>query len=136
MRLFERLFATKRSPELTGAPVRRRLKTYQAESGYVYQYVYLGKREEGSGARFLEAYVFEASADRKTWFQTAILLRRSALSPWQAEQGRELAAPERYAVAKIALMRVMDELDAPGLLREPAEVTPAMAREILRQLDL
>ena len=37
-------FFTKKAVPLSGAPPIRRLKTYSAQSGYVYQYFYEGQR--------------------------------------------------------------------------------------------
>lgn len=117
---------------LTGAPAVRRLKNYQAGTGYVYQYVYLGQRRKG---REVE-YVFDSSADRKTWFPVSITVPDSALTGWEHDQRRALTGAERYAVAKLALMARFDEAEAPGLLREPVLVTGAAARQILANLGI
>jgi hypothetical protein len=54
--MFRRFFAPKPVP-LSGAPAIRRMKTYSAQSGYVYQYFYEVQRP---GTEF----VFSVSADR------------------------------------------------------------------------
>ena len=41
--MFRNFFSKKPLP-LTGAPAVRRLKSYSAQSGYVYQYFYEGQR--------------------------------------------------------------------------------------------
>src|SRR5262245_516355 len=45
--VFRKLFAKKKAP-LTGVPAVRRMKTYSAQSGYVYQYYYEGRRDLSS----------------------------------------------------------------------------------------
>ncbi len=59
---FRGLFQKKTLP-LTGAPAVRRMKTYSAQSGYVYQYYFEGYRPlpVESGVEF----VFQISSDRK-----------------------------------------------------------------------
>lgn len=136
MGIFDRLIGKKRTPELTGAPAVRRVKTYQAESGYVYQYVYAGKRDNGSTASRVEEFAFDVSADRKTWFRVTVEVSQAALSSWEQGAARNLSDTERYAVAKMALMRAFDQVEAPGDLREPVVLTMGSALEILSTLDL
>lgn len=117
---------------LTGAPSIRRLKSYQANSGYVYQYVYLGQRRKGREVEF----VFDSSADRKTWFCVSITVPDNSVRGWEEEHSRTLTGTERYAIAKLALMARFDEVEAPGILRDPVTVSEAAAREILVTLDI
>lgn len=123
-----------RAPEvpLTGAPAVRRLKSYQAGSGYVYQYVYRGQRRKGRDVE----YVFDSSADRKTWFPVSITVPDSSVAGWEHDHRRTLTGTERYAVAKLALMARFDEAEAPGLLREPITVSDPAARQILATLGI
>ena len=124
----------RREPDLplTGAPAVRRLKSYQAGSGYVYQYVYRGQRRKG---REVE-YVFDSSADRKTWFPVSITVPDSSVAGWEHDHQRTLTGTERYAVAKLALIARFDETEAPGLLREPITVSDPAARQILATLGI
>ena len=46
-----RNFFTKKPLPLTGAPAVRRLKSYSAQSGYVYQYFYEGQRHSVAAAK-------------------------------------------------------------------------------------
>ncbi|MCC6588873.1 MAG: hypothetical protein IT168_19410 [Bryobacterales bacterium] len=136
MGIFDRLLGNKRTPELSGAPTVRRVKTYQAESGYVYQYIYGGKRDKGRSGNRLEEFAFDVSADRKTWFRVMVEVSQTALSGWETREARSLTETERYAVSKMALMRAFDQVEAPGDLREPVVVTAQSAVEILSTLDL
>lgn len=111
-------------PPLAGAPAVRRLKTYSAASGYVYQYFY-------EGHRGIE-YVFQVSADRRTYFSVTVMLSDAAL----AASPRELNSTERYAIAKMALFQAFDERAAPDQMRQPVQVQPADLEAIAGQLGL
>ena len=90
----------------------RRLKTYTGQTGYVYQYYFVGKRAalEGDPEAPATEYIFDVSADRKTTFAVSIFLQPPALAEWAAARGRNLSAPEQYAAAKLRLMRGFDEI--------------------------
>jgi hypothetical protein len=109
--VLESLFSKKNS--LTGAPAVRRMKTYSASSGYVYQYFYEGQRRLGGrgGARI--EFVFAISADRATWRPVSVMLPDDAMAEWQAARDRELSSSERHAVAKLALFQAFDERPIP-----------------------
>jgi hypothetical protein len=117
---------------LSGAPAVRRQKTYSAASGFAYQYYYLGRREGRKGTE----YVFEVSADRKTFFNVCVLLSGDALEPWEAAHGRALAATERYAIAKMALYQAFDERADPVLMRMDVHVRAPDAEAILAALGI
>lgn len=125
--VFRKLFG--RKPELlTGAPAVRRMKTYSAQSGYVYQYFYEGHR----GGE----YVFHVSADRKTWFDTSVFVEEDVIRSWEESHSRELSASERYAIAKMALFQAFDERETPELMKSPVEVSREGVETILETLDL
>ena len=113
-------------PPLTGAPAVRRLKSYSAASGYVYQYFYEGRR----GAE----YVFQVCGDRRTYFSVAVSLSDAALEAWQKEGARELNSTERYAVAKMALFQAFDECPGPAGMRQPIRVRRRDLAAIAEQL--
>jgi hypothetical protein len=133
--VFEKLFSKKEAP-LTGAPPIRRLKTYSAQSGYVYQYCYEGQRPfqqaGGSGTEF----VFAVSADRKSWRASKVLLPDSAVAAWEAAHARELSSTERYAVAKMALFQAFDERETPALMKADILVREADVEGIVETLGL
>ena len=114
----------------------RRLKTYSAQSGYVYQYYYEGHRDFRSGAESGVEFVFSISADRKTWHQTSILVNDSAIHDWEARHARELSPTERYAVAKLALFQAFDERTAPGQMKDEVRVRQADVEAIIETLGL
>ncbi|MGA2905265.1 MAG: hypothetical protein ABSD98_15660, partial [Candidatus Korobacteraceae bacterium] len=81
----------------------RRLKTYTGQTGYVYQYYFVGKRPaiEGDAEAPSTEYIFDVSADRKTTFAVSIFLPPQALAAWADTRGRSLSEPEQYAAAKL-----------------------------------
>ena len=76
--MLRNFFAKKPAP-LTGAPAVRRMKSYSAQSGYVYQYFYEGQRPFRSGGESGIEYVFTVSADRKTFHPVSVLVGEAAL---------------------------------------------------------
>jgi hypothetical protein len=90
----------------------RRLKTYTAQTGFVYQYYFVGQREALAGDPENPAteYVFDVTSDRKTTFAVSVFLPASALQSFSATHGRTLSAPERYAAVKLRLMQGFDEI--------------------------
>ncbi len=89
----------------------RRLKTYTGETGYVYQYYFVGQRPalpqaaEGPATEF----VFDVTSDNKTTFAVSIFLRKDAIEAWEHLHGRSLTDAEQYAAAKMRLLRGFDE---------------------------
>ncbi len=91
----------------------RRVKSYSAANGYVYQYCfYEGNRTSYEGKPAGE-FVYAVSADRKTTFPLRIIVRQSALFHWASSNGRPLTSSEEYAVAKIRLLQAFDEGSVP-----------------------
>ncbi len=95
----------------------RRMKTYTAQTGYVYQYYFVGKRPALANAPQAPAteYVFDVTSDRKTTFSVSVFLRPDALTAWAASRGRALGDSEQYAAVKLRLMQAFDEV--PDMLR-------------------
>jgi hypothetical protein len=82
----------------------RRLKTYTGQTGYVYQYYFVGKRA-----------ALEGDPDAPT-FAVSVFLQPQALATWLAVRGRALSEPEQYAAVKLRLMQAFDEI--PDMLNE------------------
>jgi|SRR5882724_102512 len=118
--MFRKVFEKKEQP-LTGAPVVRRLKTYSAESGYVYQYSYQGQRPHATGTEF----VFTISADRKSWHPLSVIVTRDAMHAWEHSHDRRLSSTEVYAVAKMSLFAALDERASPAEMHEAVFVGEA-----------
>jgi hypothetical protein len=133
--VFEKLFRKKETP-LTGAPAVRRLKTYSAQSGYVYQYCYEGLRPFQQSGDSGTEFVFSLSADRKLWHPCKVLLSDSAVHSWETAHERELSPTECYAIAKMALFQAFDERATPALMKADVLVRNADVDGIVETLDL
>jgi len=90
----------------------RRVKTYTAQTGYVYEYYFVGKREALAGDPFAPSieFVFDVSPDRKTIFAVSVFLLPRALDAFAVERGRDLSEPEQFAGAKLCLQKGFDEI--------------------------
>jgi len=132
--VFEKFF--KKETPLTGAPAVRRLKTYSAQSGYVYQYCYEGQRRFQHSGESGTEFVFNISADRRTWRACKVLLPDSAVTSWEGAHERELSATERYAIAKMALFQAFDERATPALMKADIVVRSADVEAIVETLGL
>jgi hypothetical protein len=133
--MLRNLFAKETSP-LTGAPAVRRLKSYSAQSGYVYQYFYEGQRAFRGGGESGAEFVFTVSADRKTSHPVSVLVAESALRAWEQAHARTLSSTERYAVSKMALFQAFDERATPDLMKQEVRVRAADVAAILETLGL
>jgi len=133
--VFRSLFSKKNAP-LTGTPPVRRLKTYSAQSGYVYQYYYEGHRDFRAGADTGVEFVFSISADRKNWRATSVLVSQAAIREWEESHARQLSSTEWYAVAKMALFQAFDERTAPGQMKDEVRVRAADVDAIIETLGL
>jgi len=89
------------------------MKTYTGETGYVYQYYFVGKREAIASDPEAPAmeYVFDTTSDRKITFAVSIFLKPEAVRAWAGAHGRELTDSEQYAAAKMRLLRGFDEVE-------------------------
>jgi hypothetical protein len=119
-----------RKRKLSGAPATRRLKTYAAQTGYVYDYYFEGSRTSGAGTEF----VFSVSASREKFVLVTVIAGETAFEAWQAAHDRQLSSTERYAVAKMALFQAFDERASPDLMKQAVKVRPADVDAIAEQL--
>ena len=107
---WKKLFSRKPEP-LRGAPDVRRLKTYSAESGFVYLYSFSGLRINQRDTEVGTEYVFEVTSDRKNWWYATVFLGHSLMNEWMRHHSRDLSASERYGIAKIALNQMFDSIE-------------------------
>jgi len=91
-----------------GAP--RRLKTHSAQTGYVYEYYFVGKRRTLPGEAVGIEFIFDVSSDRKTKYAVSVFVTDDALSEWASAHGRVLSDPETYAAAKMRLLQGFDQI--------------------------
>lgn len=103
----------------------RRIKTYSAQSGFVYRYHYLGHRPFRQGGAAGTEFVFGVSADRRAWGPVGIRIAASAVAAWEKSRLRELSATEVYALAKMALFQAFDEQSNPAHMQADVHVSEA-----------
>jgi hypothetical protein len=89
----------------------RRIKSYSAQTGYVYEYYFVGRRRALPDELPASEFIFDVSSDRKTRFAVSVFLSDAAVSDWAGAHGRLPTEPEQYAAAKLRLLRGFDEID-------------------------
>lgn len=132
---FSRFFVRRPPPELPlkGRRPVARVKSYSAMSGYVYEYTYLGYRDEAA----VRVHVFQVSPDRKSWRPLEVTIPDCSLAEWEQTHERTLNEAERYAVAKLALFAAFDEHTGPqALMAQPVVVDSAQVAGLLDSIDL
>ena len=114
----------------------RRVKSYSAATGYVYQYYFYEVEKSRRGSSLGTEYVYMVSADRKKVFPVRIFVRQDALEKWSAQSGQLLTGTEEYAVAKMRLFQAFDEIE--GLAAKPSDLTvdSSNLETLLSQLDI
>ncbi len=127
-------FSSQSKPPLTGAPSVRRQKTYQSQSGFVYQYYFGGSRRARSELGPGYEFIFPVSADRKTEFLVAVHISDHGVADWELNKGRELLSKERYAIAKMALFAAFDQRESVAEMTRPVRAGAVEIREYLEQL--
>jgi hypothetical protein len=125
--------AKPKQSDLKGAPSSLRIKTYSADTGYVYQYVYRGYREISEVAPGTE-YIFTVTRDRKNNFPVRIRLLDSALAMCVAAAERELLKAEHYALAKMTLFDALDSISDENELQTPLAPRGTELEQHLRTL--
>lgn len=107
-----------------------RLKSYAAQTGYVYHY-YLDRQQRGELGR---EYIFMVSRDCQHLFP--LLVRADALAAWAERHGRLLSAPEAYAAAKLCLFRAFDEVKELEKTAQVLAVTPSNVEALLATVGI
>jgi hypothetical protein len=116
----------------------RRRKNYAAQTGYGYDYYFVGQRAAlaGAPAGAVTEFVFDVSADRKTTYAVSVFLCAEALESWAARHGRSLAAAEQYAAAKLRLLAGLDEIESLAAHSRQLLIDATMIEELLGPLGL
>jgi hypothetical protein len=105
----------------------RRIKSYSAANGYVYQYHFYELNRVAVDGEAAGEFVYAISVDRGMSFGLRIFVMQAALEAWAAANGRALTGSEEYAVAKMRLFQAFDD----GLVPLTAEA----AREVRLVVD-
>jgi hypothetical protein len=114
----------------------RRIKSYSAATGYVYQYQFQDVHPTSEGTKAGNEYVYYVSADRKTMFPIRIFAPRDSLDRWGKKTGRALTGTEEYAVAKMRLFQALDEIEDFAKARPKLTVDESNLGALLERLDL
>jgi hypothetical protein len=125
----------KKEVALTGAPAVRRIKSYSAESGYVYQYAYEGQRPASrtGGVEF----VFSSSADRKAWHLVSVFVEEGPVRAWEQAHERVLSSTEWYALAKMTLFAAFDKRATPAEMHgSPVRLRDVDLNDIMNRLGI
>jgi hypothetical protein len=96
----------------------RRIKSYSAANGYVYQYYFYELNRVVVDGGAAGEFVYAISADRGASFGLRIIVMKAALDGWAAANGRALTGSEEYAVAKMRLFQAFDEGVVPVTVAE------------------
>ncbi len=114
----------------------RRVKSYSAATGYVYQYYFYEVEKKSRGSASGTEYVYMVSLDRKHVFPVRIFVRGDAIEKWFARNGQALSGTEEYAVAKMRLFQAFDEIESLSEKSPDLVVDDSNLEALLLQLDL
>ena len=112
----------------------RRIKSYSAANGYVYQYYFYELNRVAVDGRAAGEFVYAISADRGARFGLRIFVMQAALEAWAAVNGRALTGSEEYAVAKMRLFQAFDEGAVPVTAEAAPEVRLVVDESNLEEL--
>jgi len=121
---------------MTRPEAARRVKTYSAATGYVYQYYFYEVQKVRRGFSAGTEYVYMVSVDRKQVFPLKVFVKLAAVEKWAKAAGRPLSGTEEYAVAKLRLFQALDELQDIESSRPDLIVDESNLDALLSQLDL
>jgi hypothetical protein len=110
------------NPRMARPDAVRRVKSYSAANGYVYQYCFYEVNRIANNGGPAGEFIYAISADRKTTFGLRIVVQQSALESWAQTNGRPLTSSEEYAIAKMRLFQAFDEGAVPLTAEAAAEV--------------
>ncbi len=114
----------------------RRIKSYSSATGYVYQYYFYEVQKVRRGVSAGTEYVYMVSRDRNKVFPLRIFVRGDAVEEWSRVAGRPLSGTEEYAVAKMRLFQVFDEVENLEADSSDLFVDQSNLDSLLRTLDL
>jgi hypothetical protein len=114
----------------------RRIKTYSAESGAVYQYQFHEVRPATLDREPGNEYIYYVTADRKTMHAVRVFVSRAGIEKWSAQSGRTLNGTEEYAAAKMRLFQEFDEMQEIPKSNAVLRVDDANVAALLEKLDL
>jgi hypothetical protein len=124
------------NPSMPRPEAVRRVKSYSAATGYVYQYYFYEVEKRRRGSSTGTEYVYMVSVDRKKVFPMRIFVLQDALEKWSARSGQQLTGTEEYAVAKMRLFQAFDEIEGFSVKPPCLTVDSSNLETLLSQLDI
>ena len=124
------------NPSMPRPEAVRRVKSYSAATGYVYQYYFYEVEKVRRGALQGTQYVYMVSVDRHHVFPVRILVLREALENWSARTSQKLTGTEEYAVAKMRLFQAFDEIEHLDAQTPELIVDSSNLEKFLSELDI
>jgi hypothetical protein len=124
------------NPSMPRPEAARRVKSYSAATGYVYQYYFYEVEKRRRGFTQGTEYVYMVSVDRQHVFPLKIFVEHEALEKWSARTGQQLTGTEEYAVAKMRLFQAFDEIEGLTAKQPDLLVDGSNLDALLAQLDL
>ncbi len=116
--------------------VARRVKSYSAATGYVYQYQFQETVKSRRGLASGTQYIYWISRDRQSAFPVRIFVKRSAVEKWGRRAGRAMTGTEEYAVAKLRLFQAFDDVEDLSSASADFTVDESNLETFLNQLDI
>lgn len=116
--------------------VAHRIKSYSAETGFVYQYCFVEVRKARRGLSLGTEYIYIVSVDRQENFPLTVFVKQSAEDKWAKRHNRKLGGTEQYAVAKMRLFKAFDEVEGLATTRPDLAVDDTNLEALLEKLDL
>ncbi len=114
-----------------------RVKTYSAQTGIVYQYLFAGQRPaRRRWFRRGTEYFFDVSPDRKNNYRLVIFLAKRVTAAWAKQHGRALSSSEEYAAAKLRLLEAFDEIEQLEKQAAGIEISGEQLEEFISRLGL
>jgi hypothetical protein len=120
---------------MTRPEAARRVKSYSSATGYVYQYYFYEVLKVRHGRSAGNEYVYMVSRDRKKVFPVKIFIDGDAIEKWSKAAGRPFSGTEEYAVAKMRLFQLLDEVEDVEAHRDVV-VDDSNLSSLLEALDL
>jgi hypothetical protein len=114
----------------------RRVKSYSAATGYVYQYYFYEVNKAKEGSITGTEYVYMVSVDRQHVFPLRILIVSQALEQWSVRSGLKLSGTEEYAIAKMRLFQAFDAMEVLNDKTPRLIVDATNVESLVSQLDL
>ncbi len=114
----------------------RRVKSYSAATGFVYQYYFYETQKSRRGLHGGTEYVYRVAKDRGASFPLRVFVRGDAVRKWGKKMGRELTGTEEYAAAKMRLFQAFDEIENLASAPPDLVVDETNLECLLSQLDL